>query len=72
VQELEVRRRIGARIRELRLAKALTQDEFGDLSGLNRAHVGELERGECNVTIRTLKILADAFDVRIADLVRDV
>lgn len=67
-----MRRRIGARIRELRLAKALTQDEFGDLSGLNRAHVGELERGECNVTIRTLKILADAFGVRIADLVRDV
>ena len=72
MQELEVRRRIGARIREMRLSKALTQDEFGDMSGLNRAHVGELERGECNVTIRTLKILADALDVKISDLTRDV
>ena len=72
MQELEVRRRIGARIREMRRAKALTQDEFGDRSGLNRAHVGELERGECNVTIRTLKILADALDVKISDLTRDV
>ena len=56
----------------MRRAKALTQDEFGDRSGLNRAHVGELERGECNVTIRTLKILADALDVKISDLTRDV
>jgi transcriptional regulator with XRE-family HTH domain len=43
-----------------------------DNSGLNRAHIEELERGECNVTIRTMKTLADAFKVKIADLTRDV
>ena len=38
--------------------------------GLHRAHVSEIERGESNVTLQTLKILADTLGVRIVDLVR--
>jgi len=72
VQEVQVRRKIGERIRELRKERGLSQDVLGDISGLNRAHIGEVERGECNVTLRTLKTLADAFKVKIADLMRDV
>jgi len=72
VQETEVRRRVGKRIREYRKAQGLSQDILCDISGLNRAHIGELERGECNVTLRTLKTLADSLKVRIADLTRDV
>lgn len=44
--------------------------KFADRSGLNRAHVGEIERGESNVTIQTLKIIADTLGVRIGDLVK--
>jgi len=43
---------------------------FADRTGLHRAHVGEIERGESNVTLQMLKILADPLDVRIEDLVR--
>jgi transcriptional regulator with XRE-family HTH domain len=43
---------------------------FADRSGLHRAHVSEIERGESNVTLQTLKILADTLGVRIVDLVR--
>jgi transcriptional regulator with XRE-family HTH domain len=32
--------------------------------------VGEIERGESNVTIQTLKIIADTLGVRIAELVK--
>jgi transcriptional regulator with XRE-family HTH domain len=46
-----------------------SQDVFADRSGLNRAHVGEIERGESNVTIQTLKIIADTLKVKISDLV---
>ncbi len=55
----DVQRQIGKNIRALRLRRGWSQDEFGDLSGLNRAHVGEIERGESNVTIQTLKLIAD-------------
>lgn len=65
-----VYRRIGANVRATRKAKALSQDELADKSGLHRAHIGEIERGETNVTIQTLKILADSLRVTIADLVK--
>jgi hypothetical protein len=32
--------------------------------------LGEIERGESNVTIQTLKIVADTLGVKVADLVK--
>jgi XRE family transcriptional regulator, regulator of sulfur utilization len=66
----DIQRHIGDTIRTLRLKKGWSQDVFADRSGLNRAHVGEIERGESNVTIQTLKIIADTLGVRIADLTK--
>ena len=66
----DIQRHIGDTIRELRNKKGWSQDVFADRSGLNRAHVGEVERGESNVTIQTLKIIADTLGVKIVDLVK--
>ena len=68
VQALYVQ--LGATVRRLRLKRGLSQDLLADQSGLNRAHIGEIERGETNVTLLTLKTLADSLKVRITDLVR--
>ncbi len=59
---------IGATVRRLRLKRGWTQDVLSDRSGLHRAHIGEIERGETNVTLQTLKTLADTLKVRITDL----
>lgn len=37
-------------------------------AGLHRAHVGEIERGETNVILKTLEILADPLKVKVTDL----
>jgi transcriptional regulator with XRE-family HTH domain len=66
----DIQKQIGGNIRTLRLERGWSQDVFADRSGLNRAHVGEIERGESNVTIQTLKIVADTLGVRIVDLVK--
>jgi XRE family transcriptional regulator, regulator of sulfur utilization len=66
----DVQRQIGATVRGLRLKRGWSQDVFADRSGLNRAHVGEIERGESNVTIQTLKIIADTLEVKTSDLVK--
>jgi transcriptional regulator with XRE-family HTH domain len=68
----DVQKQIGANIRALRLKRKLSQDIFAERSGLHRAHVGEIERGESNVTIQTLKIIADSLGVKIVDLVKNV
>jgi len=58
---------VGETVRRLRLKRSWSQDFLADQTGLHRAHVGEIERGESNVTMR-LKIIADALGVRIVDL----
>ena len=48
----------------------MSQDEFADKSGIHRADVGSIERGERNVTLRTMRTLADTLGVKISDLVK--
>jgi len=63
-------RQLGTNIRRLRLEQGWSQDVLSDRSGLHRAHIGEIERGETNVTLQTLKTLADTLKVRITDLLK--
>jgi hypothetical protein len=52
-------------------ARAATfNGKSGDPSGIHRADIGAIERGERNVTLRTMRTLADTLVVRIADLVK--
>lgn len=45
---------------------------MADKSGLHRAQIGAIERGERNVTLRTLKTIADTYEIRIRDVIGDV
>jgi len=63
-------RQLGTNVRRLRLDQGWTQDVLSDRSGLHRAHIGEIERGQTNVTLQTLKTLADTLKVRVTDLLK--
>ena len=60
--------RFGQTVRALRMEKGWSQDVFADRSGIHRADIGAIERGERNVTLRTIRIIADTLGVKIADL----
>jgi transcriptional regulator with XRE-family HTH domain len=66
-----LRKRVGGRIRELRLARGLTQEEVGERARLSYKFIGEVERGIGNPTLETLADIAHALDVEIVDLVDD-
>ncbi|MCU1338926.1 MAG: hypothetical protein JWO19_4507 [Bryobacterales bacterium] len=68
MQREELQRRLGKRIRELRLKRGWTQDVFADKSGFHRAQVGAFERGELNVTLASLVLLAQSLKVKVVDL----
>lgn len=63
---------VGKRISTLRKQRGWSQDEFEDITGLHRAYIGAIERGEKNCTLKTLKTVADALGVPIREIVRDV
>jgi ribosome-binding protein aMBF1 (putative translation factor) len=58
----------GARIREVRIIKGLSQDELALRSGLHRTFIGRLERGETNMTAKTLYRIALGLDILMAEL----
>ena len=57
---------------ELRRGRGWSQDAFAAKAGLHRAYIGAVERGEKNLTLRTMKRLADALGVRVRDLVENL
>jgi len=45
---------LGKRVRELRIAKEWSQEEFAHVSGLHRTYIGQIERGEKNISFDNL------------------
>ena len=63
-----LRKDVGMRIRSLREAGGLTQEELGEKAGLNYKFIGELERGRVNVSLDSLQKIAEALGVKTGDL----
>jgi len=51
-------RELGAAIRATRIEKGFTQEAFAAQVELDRSYYGAVERGEHNVTVETLAIVA--------------
>ncbi|WP_207790382.1 helix-turn-helix domain-containing protein [Sandaracinobacter neustonicus] len=51
---------LGAAIRSARQAKELSQEALADAAGIDRSHMGKIERGERNVTILNIARIAKA------------
>ena len=65
-----IEKRFGERVRRLRLKNGWTQDEFADISGFHRAYIGTVERGETNISLKNVQILAKALKVKMTELFR--
>jgi transcriptional regulator with XRE-family HTH domain len=50
----------GMRVRELRIAASLSQEQLADDAGLDRSYVGSVERGERNISLENICKLASA------------
>lgn len=60
---------IGSRIRLIRQKNKISQVELADLSGINKATLCRLEKGERNPSIETIFRLAEAMNVMVTDLI---
>jgi len=62
----------GARCRELRTAKTWSQELFADNCEIHRSHMGEIERGEVDVTLTTLAKIAKGLQMTAGVILKGI
>lgn len=53
----------GMRVRELRKLRGWSQEEFALVVGLDRSYIGGVERGERNISLENICLIADTLQV---------
>jgi transcriptional regulator with XRE-family HTH domain len=66
----DIQRVVAERIKKIRKKKGIMQEELAERAGLNRTHLYRLEGSKQNMTIRTLKLIAESLGARVCDLVK--
>ena len=60
--------KFGQRIRELRKARNLSQEQLAELTGFHRNYIGMIERGERNPALVNIEIFANTFGMSLSEL----
>lgn len=60
--------RLGRAVRVRRQELKMSQEALADVAGVDRSHMGKIERGERNVTILNILKIAKALGCRASEL----
>lgn len=64
----DLEKKFGAKLAYVRKSKKLSQIKLAEKVNMNFNYIGQIERGEANVTIKTMKVLANALDIELKNL----
>jgi len=67
---MTILQKFGLRIKELRSAKGITQEDLAELSGLSRQYVGDVERGTRNISLVNIEKIATALEITLSELLK--
>jgi transcriptional regulator with XRE-family HTH domain len=62
---MDVRIKIGVRLKELRNEKGLSQEKFLFICELDRTYIASIEQGKRNVSIANIEKIAKALDMSV-------
>lgn len=68
--EGDLQRTVGRNLRAYRQERGLSQEAFADLVGVHRTYMGGLERGERNLTLKSLERIAELIQMSPLDLLK--
>ncbi len=68
--EGDLQRIVGRNLRAYRQARDMSQEAFADLVGVHRTYMGGLERGERNLTLKSVERIAEQLGIDALALMR--
>jgi len=69
--QLRARKLLARRIREIRVARGLSQESLAAATGLHRTYIGSVERAERNVSIDNIERIALALNCKVTELLSE-
>lgn len=64
----DILKRVGQNLRRYREIKSITQEELSRICGLHRNYIGSVERGERNISIKSLEKIAQGLNIKVERL----
>lgn len=62
-----IQKQFGNRVKDLRLARGLSQEELAFRAGIHRTYLGGIERGERNPALKNIAAIARALGVTLSE-----
>lgn len=69
---MNIKEKVGKRLRELRLEKGLSQEKFSFECGLDRTYIASIEQGKRNVSVVNIEKIAISLDISISDFFNSI
>jgi transcriptional regulator with XRE-family HTH domain len=65
---LTLREKLGRAVRRLRSDAGFSQERFADACDLHRTYIGSIERGETNISLDNIELIARTLKVPVSQL----
>lgn len=69
---MDIKSKIGNKIRNLRRSRGLSQEQLASRCGLDRTYIAGIELGKRNVSIVNIEKIAIAFNITISELFKEL
>jgi transcriptional regulator with XRE-family HTH domain len=64
---MDIKSKIGLRIKELRSNKKISQEKLAELADLDRTYINSVENGRRNISIENVEKITKALDVTLQE-----
>lgn len=69
---MEIKLKVGKRIKEIREQKSISQKDLSFSADLDRSYIASVESGHRNISIVNLEKIALALDVTLSELFKEI
>ncbi len=69
---MNLQRKFGLVLKELRLKKGLSQESLANQSDIDRTYISDIEKGERNISLKIIERLAETLQISLSELFKKI
>jgi len=69
---MNLQRKFGLVLKELRLDKGLSQESLANQSDIDRTYISDIEKGERNISLKIIERLAETLQISLSELFKKI